>query len=71
MARQKGIIKLTGKVGDLSFYKSKDGFLAREKGGVEGNVSKTILPLSVLVKMVWSLVLLPAQGNCFVILFVR
>lgn len=36
MARQKGIIKLTGKVGDLSFYKSKDGFLAREKGGVEG-----------------------------------
>lgn len=35
MARQKGIIKLTGKVGDLSFYKSKDGFLAREKGGVE------------------------------------
>ena len=37
MARQKGIIKLTGKVGDLSFYKSKDGFLAREKGGVEGD----------------------------------
>lgn len=36
MARQKGIIKLTGKVGDLSFYKSKDGFLAREKGGVDG-----------------------------------
>lgn len=35
MAKQKGIIKLTGKVGDLSFYKSKDGFLAREKGGVE------------------------------------
>lgn len=37
MARQKGIIKLTGKVGDLSFYKSKDGFLAREKGGVEAD----------------------------------
>lgn len=36
MARQKGIIKLTGRVGDLSFYKSKDGYLAREKGGVEG-----------------------------------
>lgn len=35
MARQKGIIKLTGKIGDLSFYKSSDGFLAREKGGVE------------------------------------
>lgn len=36
MARQRGIIKLTGKVGDLSFYKTKDGFLAREKGGVDG-----------------------------------
>lgn len=37
MARQKGIIKLKGKIGDLSFYQSKDGFLAREKGGVEAN----------------------------------
>ena len=37
MARQKGIIKLTGKIGDLSFYKSGDGFLAREKGGVEAD----------------------------------
>lgn len=35
MARQKGIIKLEGKIGDISFYKSKDGYLAREKGGVE------------------------------------
>ena len=37
MARQRGIIKLTGKIGDLSFYKSKDGFLVREKGGVDGD----------------------------------
>lgn len=37
MARQKGIIKLEGKIGDLSFYKSKDGYLAREKGGVDGD----------------------------------
>lgn len=36
MAKQKGIIKLVGKVGDLSFYKSQDGHLAREKGGVDG-----------------------------------
>ncbi|PKR80733.1 hypothetical protein CW751_08150 [Brumimicrobium salinarum] len=36
MAKQKGIIKLTGKIGDLSFYKTKDGYLAREKGGVDG-----------------------------------
>lgn len=34
MARQKGIIKLDGTIGDLTFYKSKDGYLAREKGGV-------------------------------------
>lgn len=37
MAKQRGIIKLTGKIGDLSFYKSKDGYLAREKGGVDGD----------------------------------
>lgn len=35
MARQKGIIKLKGTIGDVSFYKSKDGYLAREKGGVD------------------------------------
>lgn len=35
MARQKGIIKLKGKIGDISFYKSQDGHLAREKGGVD------------------------------------
>lgn len=35
MAKQTGIIKLKGKIGDLSFYKTKDGHLAREKGGVE------------------------------------
>jgi hypothetical protein len=37
MARQTGIIKLKGKIGDLSFYKSKDGHLAKEKGGVEAD----------------------------------
>ncbi len=37
MARQKGIIKLEGTIGDISFYKSKDGFLARGKGGIDGN----------------------------------
>lgn len=35
MARQRGIIKLEGTIGDISFYKSKDGFLARSKGGVD------------------------------------
>jgi hypothetical protein len=37
MARQKGIIKLAGTIGDVSFYKSKDGYLAREKGGVDAD----------------------------------
>jgi hypothetical protein len=35
MAKQSGIIKLEGTIGDISFYKSKDGYLARGKGGVE------------------------------------
>ncbi|SHJ16739.1 hypothetical protein SAMN05443429_11112 [Cruoricaptor ignavus] len=34
MARQKSIIKLDGTIGDITFYKSQDGYLAREKGGV-------------------------------------
>jgi hypothetical protein len=34
MARQKGIIKLDGTIGDITFYKSKDGYLAKEKSGV-------------------------------------
>jgi hypothetical protein len=37
MARQTGIIKIKGKIGDLSFYKTKDGHLAREKGGIEAD----------------------------------
>lgn len=37
MAKQKGVIKLDGTIGDITFYKSKDGFLAREKGGVSGD----------------------------------
>ena len=37
MARQKGIIKLKGTVGDITFYKSIDGYLAREKGGIEAS----------------------------------
>lgn len=37
MAKQTGIIKLKGTIGDISFYKSVDGHLARAKGGVDGN----------------------------------
>ena len=35
MARQNGIIKLKGTIGGISFYKTSDGHLAREKGGVD------------------------------------
>ncbi len=34
MARQNGILKIEGTVGGMTFYKSKDGYLVREKGGV-------------------------------------
>jgi hypothetical protein len=35
MAQQKGIIKLRGNMGDISFYKTKDGYQAREKVGID------------------------------------
>lgn len=35
MARQSGLIKLNGTLGGITFYKTQDGHLAREKGGVE------------------------------------
>lgn len=35
MARQKGIIPLKGTIGNITFYKSGDGYLAREKGGID------------------------------------
>ncbi|HVT84488.1 MAG TPA: hypothetical protein VHD35_04765 [Chitinophagaceae bacterium] len=34
MAKQKGIMKLEGTIGGITFYKSKDGYLAKEKSGV-------------------------------------
>ncbi|MBN7814709.1 hypothetical protein [Algoriphagus pacificus] len=35
MAKQAGYIKLEGTMGDLTFYKNRDGkFIARRKGGV-------------------------------------
>ncbi len=37
MARQKGIIKLKGTIGDITFYKTQDGELAREKGGIDAS----------------------------------
>ncbi len=34
MAKQKGIIKIHGTVGDLTFYKSKDGYIVKEKSTI-------------------------------------
>jgi len=36
MARQDGIIKLKGRIGDMSFIKTEDGYLARKAGGIDG-----------------------------------
>lgn len=36
MAKQKGIIPIQGTIGNMTFYKSGDGFMIREKGGVSG-----------------------------------
>jgi hypothetical protein len=35
MAKLKGIIKIKGTIGDITFYKSQDGYMAREKGGID------------------------------------
>jgi hypothetical protein len=37
MAKQSGIIKLEGTIGDIAFYKTQDGMLARAKGGVSAD----------------------------------
>ena len=41
MTRQKGIIKLKGTIGDITFYKNQDGHLAREKGGIDASRIKS------------------------------
>lgn len=42
MARQKGVLKFEGQMGGVSFYRTaEDGYLAREKGGVDGDRIKT------------------------------
>jgi hypothetical protein len=37
MAEQKGIFPLKGTIGNVTFYKTKDGYLAREKGGLDAS----------------------------------
>jgi hypothetical protein len=37
MPRQKGIFKVKGTMGDTTFYKTTDGYMLREKGGVSAS----------------------------------
>ncbi len=37
MAKQRGIIKLEGTIGDITFHKSKDGYIAKEKSAVSAD----------------------------------
>lgn len=37
MAKQKGIIKLEGTIGDITFLKTKDGYIAKEKTSVNAD----------------------------------
>jgi hypothetical protein len=41
MATQDSILKFKGQMGDLTFYKTKDGYGARKKGGIDANRLKT------------------------------
>ncbi|MGV8092195.1 MAG: hypothetical protein AB2L24_10070 [Mangrovibacterium sp.] len=40
MPRQTGLIMIEGRIGNLSFYKTKDGYLVRTKG--EGNPQRSV-----------------------------
>jgi hypothetical protein len=37
MARQSGILRIKGTIGGMTFYRSQDGHMVREKGGVSGD----------------------------------
>lgn len=41
MGKQAGLIQIDGTVGNVSFYKSKDGYMARIKAGVKGERIQT------------------------------
>lgn len=56
MARQKGIFKIKGTIGDVTFYKSGDGYLVREKGGIDAKRMPATLHFNALVKTVLNLV---------------
>ena len=41
MAKQKGIVKIKGTIDDLTFYKSQDGYIVKQKTSFDGNRIKT------------------------------
>lgn len=41
MAQQKGIIPLKGTIGNITFYKTRDGYLAKERSGIDADRMKT------------------------------
>lgn len=41
MGRQDGVLQFTGQVGGLSFFKSKQGYLVRKKGGITADRIRT------------------------------
>jgi len=43
MATQNGIIQLQGTIGNITFYKTQAGYLAREKGGVSASVGQLLV----------------------------
>ena len=64
MAKQSGIIKLEGTIGDVTFYKSKDGLLARSKGGVDASRIQVMNLFSAPGKITANLEGPVVQGNC-------
>ena len=64
MARQKGIIKLKGTIGDITFYKTQDGHLAREKVELMQAELLVTLHFKEHVRMAPSLVELERQEKC-------
>jgi len=70
MAKQTGIIKLKGTIGGISFYKTSDGHLAREKGVLKHQELQMILRFKEHVKTVLNLELLVKVVKYFEMRFV-
>jgi hypothetical protein len=56
MAKQTGIPKLTGSIGNITFYKTRHGYLAKQKNCVsrERIPERTPLRLRAFVKFLWN-----------------